>query len=143
MEMQKVTVMGWADQKKILKAVRKIGKRAELWPYPYTPEYHGFIRQYYPNNNNNINYQNNNNHHHHHYNYDHSHSSSNSVIYSAIPAKSTKKKSSYNSKYNYYKHGYNNGDDFGYYHKPIGSTMVNDTAMSMFSDDNPHACSIM
>jgi hypothetical protein len=29
MEMQKVTVMGWADEKKVLKTVRKTGRRAE------------------------------------------------------------------------------------------------------------------
>ncbi|KAF2305314.1 hypothetical protein GH714_003644 [Hevea brasiliensis] len=47
MAMQKVTVMGWADQKKVLKAVRKTGRRAELWPYPYNPEYYNFNQQYY------------------------------------------------------------------------------------------------
>ncbi|KAK7318798.1 hypothetical protein RJT34_03508 [Clitoria ternatea] len=100
MRMQKVTVMGWADQKKILKAVRKTGRRAELWPYPYNPEYHGFTRHYFA---------------------------------SSKPS----------SSYNYYKHGYSYGEDFGYHHKPIGATMIDDKALSMFSDDNPHACSIM
>ncbi|XP_049370323.1 heavy metal-associated isoprenylated plant protein 28-like isoform X2 [Solanum verrucosum] len=47
MNMQKVTVTGWADQKKILKTVRKTGKRAELWPYPYNPEYHNYMHHYY------------------------------------------------------------------------------------------------
>ncbi|XP_073226529.1 heavy metal-associated isoprenylated plant protein 28-like isoform X2 [Cicer arietinum] len=96
MEMQKVSVMGWADEKKVLKTVRKTGRRAELWPYPYNPEYH---------------YSNN---------YDKPSSS-----------------------YNYYKHGYSYVEDFGYYKKSIGATIINDKVMSTFSDDNPHACSIM
>lgn len=35
MAMQKVTVTGWADQKKVLKTVRKTGRRAELWQFPF------------------------------------------------------------------------------------------------------------
>ncbi|MBA0867113.1 hypothetical protein Goshw_027276, partial [Gossypium schwendimanii] len=48
MRMQKVTVMGWgaSDQKKMLKRVRKCGKRAELWPYPYKPD-NQFYYEYY------------------------------------------------------------------------------------------------
>lgn len=47
MNMQKVTVTGWADQKKVLKTVRKTGRKAELWPFPYNPEYHAYYTQYY------------------------------------------------------------------------------------------------
>ncbi|CAN4105586.1 unnamed protein product [Withania somnifera] len=47
MNMQKVTVTGWAEQKKVLKTVRKTGRRAELWPYPYNPEYHNYMHHYY------------------------------------------------------------------------------------------------
>ncbi|MED6108808.1 hypothetical protein PIB30_027632 [Stylosanthes scabra] len=112
MKLQKVTVMGWAEQKKVLQAVRKTGRRAELWPYPYNPEYHAFTRHYYANNNN-----------HHHINMISSSSSS--------------------SSYNYYHHGYTNADDFGYYRKPVAASMLSDNAMAMFSDENPHACSIM
>ena len=108
MAMQKVTVMGWADQKKVLKTVRKTGKKAEL--YPYNPEYHGFIRQY-----GNIVHD------------------IQTQYSSALPS----------SSYNYYKHGYNNGDDFGYYRQPVYSTVVDEKTMSIFSDENPHACSIM
>ncbi|KAL2343297.1 hypothetical protein Fmac_004582 [Flemingia macrophylla] len=102
MRMQKVTVMGWAEQKKVLKTVRKTGRRAELWPYPYDPEYHAFARHY-----------------------------------------GNKNFSKPSSSYNYYKHGYSYGDDFGYYQRPIGAAIIDEKAMSMFSDDNPHACSIM
>ncbi|XP_015958056.1 heavy metal-associated isoprenylated plant protein 28 isoform X1 [Arachis duranensis] len=105
MKLQKVTVMGWAEQKKVLKAVRKTGRRAELWPYPYNPEYHAFSRQY-ANHTNTIT-------------------------------------SSSSSSYNYYHHGYTFADDFGYYRKPIAASIVSDKAMAIFSDENPHACSIM
>ncbi|XP_031129611.1 heavy metal-associated isoprenylated plant protein 29 [Ipomoea triloba] len=47
MEKQKVTVTGWADQMKVVKTVRKTGRKAELWPYPYNPEYHSFAHRYY------------------------------------------------------------------------------------------------
>ncbi|KAF8409042.1 hypothetical protein HHK36_005114 [Tetracentron sinense] len=47
MGMQKVTVTGWADQKKVLKTVRKTGRKAELWPFPYNPEYHNYTHHYY------------------------------------------------------------------------------------------------
>lgn len=129
--MQKVTVIGWADQNKVLKAVRKTGKKAELWPYPYDPEYHAFVRQYCNNNNSisNNEYDNNDDGRRrisvlkHYYSYSNEPPST--------------------SNYNYYKHGYNNGDEFGYYQKPIGSTVVSEKAMSVFSDENPHACAIM
>ncbi|KAK4271690.1 hypothetical protein QN277_020343 [Acacia crassicarpa] len=117
MEMQKVTVMGWADKNQILKTVRKMGKRAELWPYPYNPDYE---------------YDNN---------YESEFSDHHVTSYSPIPSSpSTYRRA---SSYNYYTHGYNNGDDFGYYQQPIGSSLVNQRAVTMFNDDNPHACSIM
>ncbi|GMH05506.1 hypothetical protein Nepgr_007346 [Nepenthes gracilis] len=46
MEMKKVTVTGWAEEKKLLEAVRKTGRRAEPWPMPYNPNIHNF-RHYY------------------------------------------------------------------------------------------------
>lgn len=47
MATQKVTVTGWADQKKVLKAVRKTGRRAELWQLPYNPEHQDYTYHYY------------------------------------------------------------------------------------------------
>ncbi|MBA0851338.1 hypothetical protein Goshw_017968 [Gossypium schwendimanii] len=38
-EMEKVTVVGYADRSKVLKQVRRAGKRAEFWPYPDSPLY--------------------------------------------------------------------------------------------------------
>ncbi|THU58662.1 hypothetical protein C4D60_Mb03t16740 [Musa balbisiana] len=45
---QKVTVTGYVDQKKVLKAVRRTGRRAVLWPYQYSAEqHHTFSHQYH------------------------------------------------------------------------------------------------
>ncbi|KAJ9136040.1 hypothetical protein P3X46_033154 [Hevea brasiliensis] len=114
MALQKVTVMGWADQKKVLKAVRKTGRRAELWPYPYNPEYYNFNQQYY--------YQ------------QQQETQPAEVITYYAPQYST-------SSYNYRRHGYSN-EDYGYYQTPPYS-IVDEKASAMFSDENPHACSIM
>ncbi|KAI9085492.1 hypothetical protein K1719_032559 [Acacia pycnantha] len=132
MRMQKVTVMGWADQTKVLKAVRKTGKKAELWPYPYDPQYHDFVRHYCNNNNSSNSYE-----------YDNNDQDDNGRRRRRRSNNKPSSSSSSSSSYNYYKHGYDNGDDFGYYQKPIGSTVVSEKAMSVFSDENPHACAIM
>ncbi|KAJ4825744.1 Heavy metal-associated isoprenylated plant protein 30 [Turnera subulata] len=39
LEMERVTVVGYVDRNKVLKAVRRAGKRAEFWPYPDPPLY--------------------------------------------------------------------------------------------------------
>lgn len=39
LEMEKVTVIGYVDRNKVLKAVRRAGKRAEFWPFPNPPLY--------------------------------------------------------------------------------------------------------
>ncbi|KAK4389591.1 UNVERIFIED_CONTAM: Heavy metal-associated isoprenylated plant protein 44 [Sesamum radiatum] len=39
LEMEKVRVIGYVDRNKVLKAVRRAGKRAEFWPYPNPPLY--------------------------------------------------------------------------------------------------------
>ncbi|RWV87317.1 hypothetical protein GW17_00050709 [Ensete ventricosum] len=45
---RKVTVTGHVDQKKVLKAVRRTGRRAVLWPYQYSAEqHHTFSHQYH------------------------------------------------------------------------------------------------
>ncbi|KAK3183269.1 hypothetical protein Dsin_030555 [Dipteronia sinensis] len=118
---QKVTVMGWADQKKVLKTVRKTGRRAELWPYPYNPDYYNFTQQYY---------------------YQHQHQPQQQQqqvsYYTSQPHPPS---SSYD--YNYERHGYS-GDDYGYYHQsPYSDHLFDERTGAMFSDDNPNACSIM
>ncbi|KAK3212044.1 hypothetical protein Dsin_016750 [Dipteronia sinensis] len=40
MDKQKVTVTGYVDQRKVLKVMRRTGRKAEFWPFPYDSEYH-------------------------------------------------------------------------------------------------------
>ncbi|KAF3969994.1 hypothetical protein ACB098_05G101200 [Castanea mollissima] len=118
MSLQKVTVMGWVDQEKVLKTVRKTGRRAELWPYPYNPQHQNFIQH---------NYQPQQQQYHH---------KSQSVNYYSIPSSSS---------YKNRKKGYD-AQDYGHYQVvPYNySTVVYDSqASAMFSDENPHACAIM
>lgn len=104
MENQKVSVMGWAasDPMKVLNTVRKTGRRAELWPYPFNPH-----NQFY-------------------YEY----------------CQSDSKGPPWPSSYNYFRHGYDS-HDHGYYHPPPYQTLISEPACSLFSDENPNACSIM
>lgn len=118
--MQKVTVMGWADQKKVLKTVRKTGRRAELWPYPCKPEYQNFNRQYY------------------YYQQQLPQQSQQQPIAAANYYYSFQPPS---SSYNYWKHGYSG--DFGYYQQSPHSQVFDERTSALFSDENPHACSIM
>lgn len=46
MDSQKVTVTGYVDQRKVLKVVRRTGRKAEFWPSPYDGAYHPFAAQY-------------------------------------------------------------------------------------------------
>ncbi|KAK4440043.1 Heavy metal-associated isoprenylated plant protein 28 [Sesamum alatum] len=117
MKMQKVTVTGWADQDKVLKTVRKTGRKAELWPFPYNPEYHNFYTHYYgtlPD-------------------YYYSDTTSGPANYFVAERPST---------YNYHEHGYN-GHEHGYYQQPPSSAILDDRAITMFSDDNATGCSVM
>ncbi|KAL7191055.1 hypothetical protein ACSBR2_023183 [Camellia fascicularis] len=47
LEMEKVTVIGYVDRNKVLKAVRRAGKRAEFWPYPNPPLYFTSANYYF------------------------------------------------------------------------------------------------
>ncbi|CAO2814549.1 unnamed protein product [Amaranthus hypochondriacus] len=115
MGLQKVTVNGSVEQKKILKAVRRTGRRAELWQFPYQPELRSFTHQY-PNQ-----CQTNG-------------SSSASTLLNAQPAASS---------YNYFKHGYDGHQFHGYHNSNHSSSIVGGRNGDVFSDENPHACSIM
>ncbi|KAG6488599.1 heavy metal-associated isoprenylated plant protein 28-like [Zingiber officinale] len=109
----KVTVTGWVEPKKALKAVRKTGRRAVLWPYPmnadevmYQQVYNGPAAP--PG----------------HRNYP--------FILNAVP-----------NSYNYRKHGYDDSSLYGYYRRPPHGDIIDEKVVTMFSDDNPNACSIM
>ncbi|XP_009768351.1 heavy metal-associated isoprenylated plant protein 30 [Nicotiana tabacum] len=47
LEMEKVTVVGYVERNKVLKAVRRGGKKAEFWPYPNPPLYFTSSNNYY------------------------------------------------------------------------------------------------
>lgn len=47
LELEKVTVVGYVDRNKVLKAVRRSGKRAEFWPNPDTPLYFTSASNYF------------------------------------------------------------------------------------------------
>ncbi|KAJ0028171.1 heavy metal-associated isoprenylated plant protein 45-like [Pistacia vera] len=46
MDKQKVTVTGYIDQRKVLKVVRRTGRKAEFWPFPYDSEYYPYASTY-------------------------------------------------------------------------------------------------
>ncbi|KAF8379888.1 hypothetical protein HHK36_027353 [Tetracentron sinense] len=47
LEMEKVTVIGYIDRNKVLKAVRRSGKRGEFWPHPNPPLYFTSANNYF------------------------------------------------------------------------------------------------
>ncbi|XP_010540508.1 PREDICTED: heavy metal-associated isoprenylated plant protein 20 [Tarenaya hassleriana] len=110
MKLQKVTVTGWAEEKKVLKAARKTGRRATLWQYPYNPESNGYHDRYYKKR-----FSRHNN-----------------------MARDGERVSSYN----YYKHGYD-GHDHGYYVDPPCNSVIDEATGSVFSEENPHFCTIV
>ncbi|XP_042058917.1 B3 domain-containing protein REM22-like [Salvia splendens] len=114
MSLQKVTASGWADQKKVLKSVRKTGRRAELWQFPYNPEMRN-----------------------HNFTGHHDHNGSNYGGPSSFYASQTS-----GSSYNYYKHGYNNHDHARMHHS-ASSTIFGGRTGDAFSEENPRGCSIM
>ncbi|GKV35166.1 hypothetical protein SLEP1_g43470 [Rubroshorea leprosula] len=46
MDKQKVTVTGYVDKRKVLKVVRRTGRKAEFWPFPYDSEYYPYAARY-------------------------------------------------------------------------------------------------
>ncbi|CDP11667.1 unnamed protein product [Coffea canephora] len=46
MDKQKVTVVGYVDRRKVLKVVRRTGRKAEFWPFPYDSEYYPYAAEY-------------------------------------------------------------------------------------------------
>ncbi|KAJ6412758.1 hypothetical protein OIU84_005743 [Salix udensis] len=90
LKQQKVTVTGYMEPKKVLKAAQSTKKKVEMWPYvPYTLVAHPYVSQAYDKK-----------------------APANHVR--AVPVTAI-----------------------------IGETTVDDNYTNMFSDENPHACSIM
>ncbi|VVA90182.1 unnamed protein product [Arabis nemorensis] len=120
MVQQKVTVTGYADQKKVLKKVRKTGRRAELWQLPYNPDHSSLLGGGSNSNNGGYFY----NPH-----------GCNGPINHHGPVLA--------SSYNYYKHGYDSNDYSSYQQHPVHASIFSHQTGSKFSDENPNACSIM
>ncbi|KGN60474.1 heavy metal-associated isoprenylated plant protein 31 [Cucumis sativus] len=136
-EMQKITVRGYGlEERKVVKAIKRAGKAAEGWPFPgYSSHYTSFYKypsyianHYYDtygghnsNSNSNSNYSttttsSNKHHHHHHHHLNISNSNNcSSQLHTFFQTPSL-----------------------------YSLALSSDHAIaSLFSDDNPHACSIM
>ncbi|KAI5074404.1 hypothetical protein GOP47_0010365 [Adiantum capillus-veneris] len=130
--MNKVTVLGYVDRRKVLKAVRKTGKRAEFWQEAFNRFHdHSYHDADDGSTYSSTSYHSNN------YSYNKPSSYFGSHILQHHPFKRT---------YNYVKHGYNHYnynhlDDETMPHYNYGTASIE--APSMFSDENPNACSIM
>jgi len=123
MELQKVTVTGWVDQEKVLEKVRKTGKKAELWPFPYNPEVFGFTQ------------------------YDHG-----NMLYTPHSHPTTyfhgEQQVDDITMHSYNGRGYMNGNEYQYQYQESpynysSTTGIGERASVAFSDENVNACSIM
>ncbi|KAJ3685139.1 hypothetical protein LUZ61_014303 [Rhynchospora tenuis] len=113
MQSQKVTVTGSIDQKKILKAVRRTGRRAVLWPYPLNTQVQTQLlyQQNHP-----------------------ALAQTNYMGFNGNPASSYNYyKHGYDDSHLHY--GYNNNAG----HSAVAGERTGD----VFSDENPNACSVM
>ncbi|CAI9089219.1 OLC1v1023752C1 [Oldenlandia corymbosa var. corymbosa] len=132
--MQKVTVTGSADQMKVLKTVRKTGRRAELWQLPYDPviKNHNTNTAVVPPNANNY--------------------GAGGPAAGYMPALISQPPAA--SSYNYYKHGYDYGQDhqqayfhgygpYGGHHQYGQSRIFGSWAGDAFSEESVHGCSVM
>ncbi|XP_024967673.1 heavy metal-associated isoprenylated plant protein 28 [Cynara cardunculus var. scolymus] len=125
MGLQKVTVTGYADEKKVLKTVRKTGRRAEIWNVPYNPD----IRSH----NYNVNQYAQQQQQQQNGNGGSGTGGPTATFYTRQPSSS--------SSYNYYKHGYDNHQSYN----PIQSSgLIGHQTGAAFSDENTNAaCNIM
>jgi hypothetical protein len=113
MDTEKVTVTGYVDRRKVLRAARRTGRAArrtgraarrtgraaEFWPWPYDGEYYLFAIQYLEDD-------------------------------------------TYMPTHKYCLHGYND-PVVGYYPGHAFTHVLDDHALAIFSEDNVHACAVM
>ncbi|XP_038888453.1 heavy metal-associated isoprenylated plant protein 31 [Benincasa hispida] len=127
-EMQKITVRGYGlEERKVVKAIKRAGKAAEAWPFPgysshYTSfyKYPSYIVNHYYDTYSSTNYNNR----HHNNNKQHHLISSTNTTAGGSPT---------NSLHTFFQTP-------SLYSLAVSS---DHTIASLFSDDNPHACSIM
>ncbi|KAL5200212.1 hypothetical protein ABZP36_021415 [Zizania latifolia] len=147
----KVTVTGSTSQKKVLRAARRKGRLAVLWPSAYDTEHHYRHHAYYAQPQPAAYY-----HYHHHQAkpvaVEHAHHYYEQQYSSVLHGKSggggggwaaQARHHSKASSYNYRVHGYFDSDLHGYSHHHDHADVVPVAARSYFSDENPHACAIM
>ncbi|XP_066372011.1 heavy metal-associated isoprenylated plant protein 28-like isoform X2 [Miscanthus floridulus] len=144
----KVTVTGSVSQKKALRAARRTGRLAVLWPSAYNPAYHQAHPQpaaYYQ-----YQYQAKPAAQAQQKQYYSSvpRAGKNSGSGSGVPAVASRKPVAQQypqakaSSYNYRVHGYYDSDLYGNYQEQPGE-VVPAAVRNYFSDENPSACSIM
>ncbi|OEL35717.1 hypothetical protein BAE44_0003263, partial [Dichanthelium oligosanthes] len=138
----KVTVTGSVSQKKVLRAARRTGRLAVLWPSAYNPAYHHAYAQpaaYYQHHQ----YQAKPTQAQHHYYSSVPRGSKNSGgVVSAVARKQVAQyPQAKASSYNYHVHGYYDSELYGNYHEQ--PDVVPAAVRNYFSDENPSACSIM
>jgi copper chaperone CopZ len=123
MAQQKVTVNCDVDQKKVLKAVRRTGRRAVLWPQPFAAggagAAHVLVQQQ-------LMYQ------------------PGAAAAAAAALAHGGHAAGSSSSYNYHKHGYDDSRMYGaYYHHAANSAVASTMATDYFSDENAQGCSVM
>ncbi|MCO5593923.1 hypothetical protein L7F22_047942 [Adiantum nelumboides] len=135
LSLNKVTVYGYVNRIKVLKAVRKTGKRAEFWQEAFNGVHNFSHHDNYEASRSMTNFTSSRYSHSYTYNKP-SKLSSTSQIPQIQPFKHT---------YNYKKHGYNNYD-----HAPDESLSnyheygyASHATPSLFSDDHPNGCIVM
>lgn len=144
----KVTVTGSVSQRKALRAARRTGKLAVLWPSAYNnPSYHQahampayYQYQYQANKPAQAQAQQ-----HQHYSSVQRAGKNSGRGGSAMATKPAGQyPQSKASSYNYRVHGYYDSELYGYYHdNEQPGDVVPAAVRSYFSDENPSACSIM
>jgi len=137
----KVTVMGSVSQKKVLRAARRTGRLAVLWPSAYNnPAYHHAYAQPPPEHHAKLPAQAQAHHHHYYSSVPRGGFSFSAVAAGRKPAVAQYPQAKASS-YNYHVHGYYDSELYGNYHEQ--PDVVPAAVRNYFSDENPSACSIM
>ncbi|KAL4029431.1 hypothetical protein IC575_007642 [Cucumis melo] len=146
-EMQKITVRGYGlEERKVVKAIKRAGKAAEGWPFPgYSSHYTSFYK--YPSSIANHYYDTYGGHNSYSY-YSNSNSNSN---YTTSTTTTTTTPPSSNKHHHHHHLNLSNSNNYSsqlhtFFQTPslYSLALSSDHAIaSLFSDDNPHACSIM
>ncbi|KAL6603962.1 hypothetical protein ACP70R_044323 [Stipagrostis hirtigluma subsp. patula] len=126
----KVTVTGSVSQKKVLRAARRTGRLAVLWPSAY---HHAYAQPAY------YHYQGKPAAAQHYHSY--STVQRGGVSAAAAAQQPYPHQQGRPSSYNYHVHGYYDADLYGSHHEQ--HDVVPAAVRSYFSDDNPSACSVM